>query len=101
MPRKLPKRLRPLFWEYDFGRLSVERHQHLIIGRILSRGGWEDLKWLRKRLGDDALRAWIIDRRGADLSRKQVRFWETMLALPAKEATNIDEREIWDRRTGR
>jgi hypothetical protein len=104
MPRKLPKRLRPLFWEYKFWQLSWEKDWFLVTGRILSHGGWEDIRWLRKRLGDDELAKFIIHRRGADLTPKQLRFWEFILGLPHKEVDRwlaAEERRIWDQRTRR
>src|SRR5438128_2350948 len=104
MPRKLPKRLKRLFWEYEFCRLNWERHKNLVTSRILSHGGWEDIKWLRRRVGDDTLRKFIIHRRGADLSPKQLRFWEFILDLPHEHVNQwlaAEERKIWDQRTRR
>src|SRR3989442_1206929 len=50
-PAKLPKRLRRLFWDYDFRRLSWKQDADLVTQRVLASGGWSDLCWLRRRLG--------------------------------------------------
>ena len=65
---RLPRTLRPFFWDYDFARLSWAADRDLIIGRILAVGNWDSLRWLRRRLPDPELRAWLVHRRGAGLS---------------------------------
>lgn len=81
-PPPLPTFLRPLFWEYDFRKLSWKQHAHLVTGKILARGDWRALVWLRRKLGDPGLREWIIRGQGRGLSRRQVRYWELILDLP-------------------
>ena len=82
---RLPRSLRPLFWDYDFRRLTWNADRDLIIGRILAVGSWDSLRWLRRRLPDAELRSWLQHRRGAGLSNRHLRFWELMLRLPHRE----------------
>jgi hypothetical protein len=84
VPDRLPTRLRPFFWDHEFARLSWKADRDLIIGRILAAGDWESLRWLRRRLRDDALREWLAHRRGAGLSAQQLRYWELILDLPRR-----------------
>ncbi|MGH2351197.1 MAG: DUF6922 domain-containing protein [Chloroflexota bacterium] len=98
---RLPDRLRSLFWDYDFRTLAWERDRDLVIGRVLTAGDWEALRWLRAEVGDQALREWILRRRGRGLSPKQLRFWELILELPHQEVNawlTQDGRQVWDRR---
>ena len=81
---KLPRSLRPSFWDYDFARLNWAADRDLIIGRILAVGNWDSLRWLRRRLPDAELRSWLEHRRGAGLSNRQLRYWELMLKLPRR-----------------
>jgi hypothetical protein len=78
----LPSDLRSLFWDYDFRKLRWDSDRDLITARILSAGERRDLTWLRKRLTNEELKRWIVERRGAGLSPKQLRFWEVILKLP-------------------
>jgi hypothetical protein len=78
----LPARLRPFFWDHDFDALSWNRDRDLVIARLLTRGTWTAQNWLRAKLGDDALREWIVAHRGRSLSPRQLRFWQLILALP-------------------
>jgi len=86
--RKLPNLLRPVVWDYDFGRLRWENDQDLIIGRVLMAGSWPMIGWLRERMGDDALRAWIMRRKGRGLTPRQIRFWQVLLELPSDQVSD-------------
>jgi hypothetical protein len=85
---RLPQRLKRLFWDYHFARLSWHADSDLIIGRILAAGDWDSVRWLRRTLGDESLRAWLTLRRGAGLSSRQLRFWELVLNLPHPEVNS-------------
>jgi hypothetical protein len=78
---RLPRRLRRFFWDYDFARLSWKADRDLVIGRILAVGDWESLRWLRRRVSDPDLRAWLEYRRGAGLSNRHLRFFELILRI--------------------
>jgi len=86
-PLRLPKNLYKFFWDYPPGKLSWEADQDLIIRRILTTGSWKAIVWLRKQMGDDALKQRLLSYRGKGLSPRQIRFWELLLDLP-KHKTN-------------
>ena len=100
-PRRLPELLRPFFWEYRFRDLSWERDHDLVIYRVLTDGSWEAVRWLRHRLGDDALREWILRRQGRGLGSRNLRFWEVILKLPPRLVNRwvkAARNSIWERR---
>jgi hypothetical protein len=102
LPVKLPPELADLFWEYDFSSLSWSDHRDFLALRILSHGCWEQIRWLRDVMPDDALRQLIIATRGKDLSPRQLRFWQLILELPDSEVDgwlSSPSRQIWDRRS--
>jgi Family of unknown function (DUF6922) len=102
--RRLPEMLRPFFWDYRFGSLSWEKDQHLVIARTLEVGSLTALRWLRRKLGDDALREWLLQRQGRGLSRQQLRFWEVILDIPRRivdKWLSDPRRRIWDERCDR
>jgi len=101
MRHSLPAFLKPLFWEYDFRKLSWESSRDLVIARVLSDGSWDQVRWLRTRLSDDELRAWIGQRRGRGLGVKQLHYWRIKLNLPKREVARwlaSPDRRTWDRR---
>jgi hypothetical protein len=98
---RLPTRLRPLFWDHEFTRLSWKADRDMIIGRILAAGDWESLRWLRRRLPDRVLRDWLKQRRGAGLSARQLRYWELILDLPRRTVNGWladPGRKVWEER---
>lgn len=74
-----------LFWDQDFRALTWEQDHNHITARILASGGWDAVAWLRARWGDRALREWIESRCGERLRPQQLRFWQLVLGLPARQ----------------
>jgi hypothetical protein len=100
-PARLPQSLRRYFWDYDFWRLSWAADRDLVIARILAVGNWESLRWLRRRVTKEELREWLMQRRGAGLSNRHLRFFELILDLPHREVNAWlaePARQIWEAR---
>ena len=100
----LPASLKRFFWDQDFDALSWPKDADAVTGRVLVAGDGEAVSWLRRTLGDDALRAWIVGRRGRGLDARRLRYWQAVLDIPEAEVDRWlagPEREVWDRRTGR
>jgi hypothetical protein len=102
-PPRLPRKLKRFFWEYDFSELSWEEDRDLVIDRILTRGDWDSIQWLLKRIGRSELRRWIEACRGRSLEPRQLRFWEVILGIPHRRVSEwIAEGEpSWRGRVGR
>ena len=79
---RLPEGFRQFFWDYDFDALSWLHHRDLIVRRLLSQGSWQAIGWLRRQMGDEDLRRWLMEHQGGRLSPRQLRFWELVLDLP-------------------
>ena len=100
----LPEVLRPLFWDCDFATLDAARQQDFVIGRVLASGPLDATRWLRRQYGDDVIRVWIILHSGRQLSSRQLRFWETVIGLPAAAVQQwlaTPERRLWEGSYGR
>src|SRR5207244_2692711 len=82
---RLPRRLRPLFWDYEFACLTWQDDADLVTARILASGDWQAICWLRRMMPAQALREWLRCRHGAGLSPRQLRYWELMLDIPWRE----------------
>lgn len=81
----LPEFLRPLFWEHPFDKIDFVEHYDFVVGRILIEGDWNAIRWLRHRIGDEALRDWIVRHEGRGLTPPQLRFWHLIVKLPASD----------------
>jgi len=100
-PDRLPEMLRPLFWDTEFDQVSWQAHRDYVIRRVLSAGTWDAVCWLRRKLGDAALRQWIEQHEGRGLSSRQLRFWEVILDLPGAEVDGwlaSEGRRLWEGR---
>lgn len=98
---RLPKNLRILFPDYDFEELEWESDRDLVISRVLAKGDWDAVCWMRERLGDVQLQSWIERRRGRGLDAAQLRFWELVLGLPHQTVNRwlrAPERQVWEQR---
>ena len=81
---RLPESLRPLFAEREWTSLALARDARIVAARVLVSGTWEDITWLRRRLGDEEVSRLIVDGEGLGLSAKQLRFWELIFDLPSR-----------------
>ena len=100
---ELPDPIRRLFWEYEEGAVAWEQHRDFVVQRVLARGDWDSICWVRRQAGDDALRDILRRTRGRWLSRAQICFWQLILDLPEDEVAewlSSEVRQIWDRRAG-
>ena len=64
LPRKLPKRLRPFFWDCRFSQLDGERDGDFVAYRILESGDWASLLWLCRKAGEEPLKALVRHHHG-------------------------------------
>jgi hypothetical protein len=99
---RLPRAVRDLFWDLDSRALRLDRDREQIIGRVLSHGPWDTVQWLRKQVGDEAVRDWILRHQGRGLSPQQLRFWEAILALPhhpVSEWVRAARESVWGQRS--
>ena len=71
----LPRRLAPLFPEYDRHRLHLKRDADLIISRILERGDRAALRWSRSHYSEDRLKEFLRQQGSRLLSPRAPRFW--------------------------
>ena len=82
----LPRSLRSLFWDCNPARLRWDRDREVILGRVLREGGWSHAQLMRARVGDEAIRAFILRHRGRGMSPNRLRFWQLLLGLPSRQA---------------
>ena len=94
----LPRFVRELFWEYGTARITYPKDRHLITKKVLAEGSWDAIRWLRRQIGDNGLRSWIIDHEARGLSPEQLRFWQLVLSLDASKVNRwieIKKRNPW------
>jgi hypothetical protein len=71
----LPEHLRSLFWQNRLEDISLFEHIDHVMLQVLAYGNRRQVNWLRRRLGDDGIRRWIVARKGRGLTRAQMSRW--------------------------
>ena len=97
----LPEFLKGLFWQSDLRDVSWSEHRDYIINQILLVGDRRQVDWLRSKISDDELRAFILRKRGRGLGKRDLRFWAAVLEIPKTEIDQIlsqPSRQVWDNR---
>lgn len=84
--RLLPASLARLFWDYPGRSLSLDADRDLVVRRVAGEGGLREIRLLRARLGDAAIRTVIEQSAARGLSPQRIRFWQLLLGLPARRA---------------
>jgi hypothetical protein len=52
---RFPDEVRRLFWDVDPDSVDLERHRDYVLQRVMTRGGWIAMRWLRTAYPDAAL----------------------------------------------
>jgi hypothetical protein len=71
----LPEFLFHFFWEYDPITIDVDKHSSLIMGRIMERGSWAAMSWLRETYSKDQLVAFLENKGIRSLPPRELNYW--------------------------
>jgi hypothetical protein len=82
----LPRTLALLFWDHPGQRLTLQNDSDLIIRRVLAEGGLQQVRLIRRRAGDAAIRDVLQRSRARGLSPQRIRFWQLLLGIPGDHA---------------
>ena len=84
----IPEFLFPLFWEYDPGTIDTAEHAGLIIGRIMERGTWASMVWLKKTYTKDQLVSFLENKGHRTLPLRELNYWALMSGIPTEKRQN-------------
>jgi len=80
----LPECLHPLFWEYDIATIETQLHGQLIMERIMERGSWAAMQWLRENFTLDSLRDFLKQRGKRVLPLRELNYWALICGVPGR-----------------
>ena len=80
---KLPKSLKPFFWDVNFNNLDLNKNRTYIVCRVLEKGDFEDIKVVFDEYGKEAIVQVI--KKTNNISRKTANFWSLMLDIKKEE----------------
>ena len=79
--RGIPRSLAPFLQEYNLEDLAPQRAKATLIERTLRYGSREELRWLFRLYGEEAIAAWVRDWGRYALPPAQLAFWRLVLGL--------------------
>jgi hypothetical protein len=73
-----------LFWDTNPATLDLEQHRDYILERVMARGGWEAMRWLRSTYSQPVL-ANFLERKGrARLAPRELAYWSLIAGIPCE-----------------
>lgn len=72
---KIPKEFKQYFWDVEFKGLSLKKYFNFVVGRIMSLGDKQALKWLLKLPKDRVL---AIAETSREMDPKTKNFWKVL-----------------------
>jgi len=76
----VPEHLRHLFWEVDPNEIDLVRHADYVMERVMTRGGWEAMRWLRTSYSSKEI-AGFLRRRGERITPRDRAYWSLVSGL--------------------
>ncbi len=73
----LPKSFKRYFWETDFAKIDLKKHQTYIIERLLEYGNLEAYRWLVKNVAKPKIKNVAANSRR--ISPKTKNFWQAII----------------------
>lgn len=81
MAEAVPDSVRRLFWDVDPEAVNLDEHADYVLERVMTRGTWEAMCWLRARYSKDAI-ADFLRRRGDRLPPRDRAYWALVSGEP-------------------
>jgi hypothetical protein len=71
----IPESVAPLLWDVDASTIELERDRALIFERVMSRGSWAAMRWLRGRYAKPALADFVRGEGRRKLAPRALAYW--------------------------
>ncbi len=82
----IPPAFHPLFWDVDPAGISLPAHNDYVLERLMQRGGWDAMKWLRAHFEPEVLRDFLA-RKGQRLPPRERAYWALVSGAKLAPAT--------------
>ena len=101
----LPPDLYRFFWEYDQQRIDIRKHRELIMTRIMARGDWRAMTWLRKVYSGKKIREYLFRKGWKILPPRELNYWALVAGVSDRKRRALLEKAkksdpVWRNRLG-
>ncbi|MCC7384583.1 MAG: hypothetical protein IT384_22235 [Deltaproteobacteria bacterium] len=76
----IPPEIARLAWDVDPEDIDLDRHADYLLERVMSRGGWEAMRWLRATYRVDRI-ADFLRRKGQRLPPRERAYWSLIAGV--------------------
>jgi hypothetical protein len=80
VPEAFPREVSQLFWDVDSNDVELGRHADYVMERVMARGGWTAMGWLRRSYAREAL-ADFLRRKAARLAPRERAYWSLIAGI--------------------
>lgn len=80
MAASLPPDVARLFWDTEPERVDLRDHRDYVMERVMSRGGWVAMRWLRDTYATEELADFLV-RKGARLAPRERAYWSLIAGI--------------------
>jgi hypothetical protein len=70
-----PDFLKSFFWEYGDAKFDLNRNAHLVMERIMTRGSWKAMHWLRDTYSTQQIKTFLINKGVNVLPPRELNYW--------------------------
>jgi hypothetical protein len=84
----IPEDVVRLLWDVDVASLDLDRDRVLVFDRVMSRGTWEAMKWLRRRYAKASLAEYVRDRGRRVLTPRDLAYWALVCDVDLGQAVD-------------
>jgi uncharacterized protein DUF6922 len=71
----IPEDVARLLWDVDPAAVDLDRDRALIFERVMTRGTWDAMRWLRRRYPRDTIAAFLESEGARRLPPRDVAYW--------------------------
>jgi len=76
----LPPDVARLFWDTDPAQVDLRAHRDYVLERVMSRGGWAAMRWLRDTYTTDEMADFLV-RKGVRLAPRELAYWSLIAGI--------------------
>jgi hypothetical protein len=77
---RFPEEVVRLFWDTEPRRVDLQQHRDYVMERVMSRGGWNAMRWLRQAYSPEEMGDYLR-RKGHRLAPRELAYWTVIAGI--------------------
>lgn len=76
-----PDEVGRLFWDVDHQTVDLKRHRDYVMERVMSRGGWAAMTWLRRVYSKEEMADFLMRKGKSRLAPRELAYWSLIAGV--------------------